>query len=93
MSENNWPILFHSPTLIQKRNIHNLLDDFKKEIPAYMLDGYILNKLFKIKLKHGQKNLSDNMIKCYENLVKVDIFKKKEIYLLKLWLSDYQNLI
>ena len=90
--ENNWSILFHSPTVYHKRNHHNLLQDFKEEFAGYLNNDKIKTGLEKLKLKGGDKHLSSNMLKCYEWFVQHKLLKEKEIGLLECWIRDVKRL-
>ena len=68
--ENNWRILFSKSTAIQLRNIHNLMNDFKDEIPGYLQNKNIVNYLEQLKLRKGIKNINKNLLKCYQFLNK-----------------------
>lgn len=57
-----WSILFHSSTVRQERNMHNLIDDFKDEIPGYLNNLAICKSLEKLKLKKGAENIQANML-------------------------------
>lgn len=88
LNNNNKKILFISPTVYQIRNEHNLLSDFKSEIPIYLENNKIIQLLKDINLKKGSENYIDNLIKCYELLVKKDFLPKKELILLNYWVQD-----
>jgi hypothetical protein len=90
--ENGWNVLFHSPTVYQERNLHNLMQDFSDEVPGYINNEKIVNALMNINLKSGEKNIPDNMRICYEKLVDLGIFGKEEIHLLKSWLVDLSQI-
>jgi hypothetical protein len=81
-------VVFHPPEVVQDRNQHNLLHDFRDEVPGYLNNAKICNVLGQLRLKPGKKAVSENLFKCYEALVKHDIFPGKELALLKAWLAD-----
>jgi hypothetical protein len=83
-----WSILFHSSTVRQERNAHNLIDDFKDEIPGYLNNLTICKSLEKLKLKKGTKNISANMVVCYEKLIELGCVGSEELSLLRAWLND-----
>lgn len=90
--ENNWCVLFYSPTVYQERNIHNLMKDFEDEVPGYLNNNKIAHILSNIKLQSGEVNIPDNLRKCYEVLISSEIFPLEEINLLEAWLSDISSL-
>jgi hypothetical protein len=81
-------VVFHPSEVVQDRNQHNLLHDFRDEVPGYLNNAKICNVLGQLRLKPGKKAVSENLFKCYEALVKHDIFPGKELALLKAWLAD-----
>ena len=89
--ENNWSILFHKPTVYQKRNEHNLMKDFTDEVPGYLQVENIQEALNKITLKSGIKNIPNAMRKCYRTLVDKKIFDAKEMNVLEAWLKDLNS--
>ncbi len=88
----NKKILFFGTTMKQNRNIHNLINDYKEEIPMYIENKSILNLLNNLKLKKGEKNYLSNLLKCYKCLIKEKIFQKRELIYLKAWIKDLENL-
>jgi hypothetical protein len=88
-----WNILYHSSTVFQERNEHNLLKDFEDEIPGYLMNVKIQEMLDKLKLKNGEENIPENLLICYEELVRQNIIlNKKELELLEAWLRDIQTI-
>ncbi|MBK7856145.1 MAG: DUF288 domain-containing protein [Bacteroidetes bacterium] len=90
--DNNWHVLFQSPTVYHQRNQHNLLKDFEEEYDGYLNNYQIKKGLEKLKLKPGEKKIPENLLKCYEWFVKHKLLKKKELFLLECWISDNENL-
>jgi len=86
--ENGWRVLFHSPTVYQERNTHNLMKDFEDEIPGYLNNKRICESLSNLKLHSGELNIHDNLRKCYEVLIRLGVVKSEEAKLLEAWLSD-----
>lgn len=92
--ECGWKITFHNSTVYQERNEHDLLKDFEQEIPGYLLNNKIKKVLEELPLKSGQENISDNMLICYEGLIKENIIHdSKELILLTAWLEDVHSLM
>ncbi len=89
----DWSILFHKSTVWQERNNHDLMLDFKDEIPGYMNNFKIMTHIESLSLKDGIENMSTNMLICYEALVNLGTFEKKEIPLLETWLEDIKPYI
>jgi hypothetical protein len=87
-----WSILFHQSSVYQKRNDHNLLNDFRDEIPGYNNNAKIVKCLKTLRLKDGKENISSNIILCYQKLIESGYFEKKEITFLNAWLKDIDSL-
>jgi hypothetical protein len=85
---NDWGILFHEPTVWQERNEHNLMRDFKDEVPGYLNNSRIGEALDKLSLQKGLDKLNDNLRICYEELVRMELVGKEELDLLEAWLAD-----
>lgn len=76
-------VVFHSATVYQERNEHNLLKDFEDEVPGYLLNDRIRHILEGCSLDRG--DLPGAMAICYEALVKNDIFPREEVQLVYSW--------
>jgi hypothetical protein len=88
-----WNILFHSATMHQERNEHNLMDDFKDEIPGYCNNKLIMERLQALKLKDGTEHVFENLLACYEELISMDLIGKEELPLVNAWIKDIMSLI
>jgi STELLO glycosyltransferase-like protein len=89
---NNWGVLFHEPTVWQERNEHNLMRDFKDEVPGYLNNAAICEALDKLALKPGVDNLEDNLRVCYEELVRMELVGRQELDLIEAWISDLEEI-
>jgi len=88
-----WHILYHSPTVYQERNEHNILKDFEDEIPGYLNNFKIMQTLIDLDLKNGEENICDNLITIYKKMVEKQwITDKRELKLIENWIFDLQNL-
>ena len=85
---NNWGILFHEPTVWQERNEHNLMLNFRDEIPGLLHNWEICEELDNLSLLRGVERINDNLRICYEKLVSMDLMKQQELVLLEAWLED-----
>ena len=90
---NGWSILFHEPTVYQKRNEHNLMKDFEDEVIGYVNNDKIRDLLTALKLEPGLENIPSNMMICYEQLVSLGVIGSEEIELLQAWLDDLSQLV
>jgi len=91
--ENGWSILFRSPDISQERNEHNLMRDFADEVPGYLHNRAIGERLGRLKLAAGPENIGDNLIRCYEELVRLTLVGAEEIAVLKAWVQDLAALL
>jgi hypothetical protein len=87
-----WGILFHEPTVWQERNEHNLMRDFKDEVPGYLNNSAICEALGKLSLKPGLDKLNDNLRICYEELVRMGVVGEQELDLVEAWIADLEEL-
>ena len=85
---NNWSVLFHEPTVWQERNEHDLMRDFRDEVPGYLHNKSICEQLGKLSLRSGMENLGENLQVCYEKLVSMELIERKELELVAAWLDD-----
>ena len=88
----NWNLTFLNSTVVQKRNVHNLMDDFIQEIPVYKNTTNFCKALNELKLSGKYEHILVNMYKCYKILVNEKILNKKELPLLKRWLIDINKI-
>ena len=89
---NDWDLLFHKPTVYQKRNEHNILTDFSEEISGYLNNNKIVETLEKLQLKKGTENLHYNLKMCYEAIINLGLIEERELELLDAWFYDINNL-
>ena len=85
-------ILYFGTTMTQKRNQHNLMQDFEQEVPMYLNNKKIFLVLSKLSLKKGEKNYLINLLKCYKALVEKKFISRKELKYLNLWIKDIKHL-
>jgi hypothetical protein len=83
-----WSVLFHESTVWQERNDHNLMDDFRDELSGYNNNALICSSLKELDLKEGAENIEENMIRCYQRLVDLNLIDQLELRLLNAWLED-----
>jgi hypothetical protein len=86
--ENGWGVLFHETTVFQERNDHNLMRDFADEVPGYLHNRRIAETLADLRLTQGPAAIPDNMLRCYEALIGLDVLKAAEMPLLEAWIDD-----
>jgi len=76
---NGWNILFHNATVYQERNEHHLLKDFEDEIPGYLNNKMICEKLMRLELKAGTSHLFENMMTCYKTFIEKGLIDAREL--------------
>ncbi|HWS85925.1 MAG TPA: STELLO glycosyltransferase family protein [Pyrinomonadaceae bacterium] len=86
--EQGWGVLFHEPTVWQERNEHNLMRDFRDEVPGYLHNAAICEALAALDLAPGVERLGENLLACYEKLVEMSLVGREELPLLAAWLED-----
>jgi len=89
--ECDWSIYYHSPTVWQERNEHNLMADFEDEISGYKNNFNICKELQELTLKKGKENIFENLITCYQKLIDIGVIAKEELTLLNVWIADLQR--
>ncbi len=81
-------VVFHAPEVYQDRNEHNLMKDFNDEIPGYQRNNELVQVLQDTSLKAGEEFVGENLLTCYEALVRQDFFPEHELELVHAWLED-----
>lgn len=88
--ENGWSVLFHESTVWQDRNEHNLMRDFQDEVPGYLHNRAICDRLAACKLKGGVAAMPGDLRICYAAMIEGGFIDAKELPLLEAWLSDLE---
>jgi hypothetical protein len=86
-------VVFHSSEVYQDRNVHKLMRDFEDEIPGYLGNQRFAAVLEAASLKSGAGNAVDNLILCYQTLIKEGFFPQKEYDLVRTWVGDVEQII
>lgn len=81
---------FHQATVYQERNAHNLLQDFKDEIPFYLDAQKCLDVI--CDAVSSPLSVEDNLYAAYQRLNKEGIVPDNELPLLEAWLEDCRTL-
>jgi hypothetical protein len=90
--ENGWNLMFHSPTVFQDRNEHDLMRDFEEEIPGYLHNDRIRKMLEDLALQGGEAAIADNVVRCYDLLIAQGLVGPEEGELIRAWLEDLSAL-
>jgi hypothetical protein len=88
---NGWKVMFHSPTVWQDRNEHDLLADFADEVPGYLNNARIAEGLMALEIPEGVEAVGEAMLDCYRALVSMDLIGPEEIGLLSAWLEESRS--
>lgn len=88
MWANGWHLQFHSSTVWQERNEHDLMRDFADEVPGYLHNERIRKTLEDLPVSGGIGALHDNMRAAYRALVALELVGAEELPLLDAWLDD-----
>ncbi|MFH1618739.1 MAG: STELLO glycosyltransferase family protein, partial [bacterium] len=81
---------FHSPTVYQDRNTHDLMQDFLEETPGYLHNRKIMDTLLSLQLSNKSNDLGMNLLKCWAALCGIGMVPKKEIDLCRAWLKELE---
>jgi hypothetical protein len=81
-------VVFHAPEVFQDRNPHDLMRDFRDEIPGYEQNRLIAKILDGLDLVQGEEAVGNNLRACYAILIEHGVFPEKEIILVDAWLKD-----
>jgi hypothetical protein len=90
--EMGFGVVFHGPEVVQDRNPHDLMRDFADEIPGYTRNKEMIEILEGLSLAKGENAVGENMLVCYEALVKAEFFPSEELDLVKAWLNDLSEI-
>jgi hypothetical protein len=80
-------MMYTSPNVIQKRNEHNLINDFKSEY-----EMYIHNETILYYIEVGTENITDIkelLTVIYRNLLDHNVIKLQDVDILKTWLTYF----
>ncbi|HEY3490183.1 MAG TPA: STELLO glycosyltransferase family protein [Candidatus Deferrimicrobiaceae bacterium] len=85
-------VVFHSPEVVQDRNDHDLMADFRDEVPGYLRNEELVNVLDATRLSAGANAVADNLVACYERLTETGFFPIEELPLVRAWRDDLEGL-
>lgn len=81
-------LVFHGPEVVQERNAHRLVRDLEDEVPGYLGNDAIVERLGALALTGGADALPENVRRCYEELVRGGFVGAAELPLVEAWLRD-----
>ena len=82
-------LCFMPPSVIQKRNEHNLLNDFIQEIDLYTQSGKLVTYLLQIQL--AQPTLFERMVALTKGMIDQGFYQQRELELVHAWLEDLRD--
>ncbi len=88
LDENELSISFHAPTVLQKRNAHDIYEDLDLEAENYLYNGSLVELLKLLSLKKGPEHYAHNLYVCYQMMVHEGFLPKEELPLVQAWLND-----
>ena len=88
---NDWGVLFREPDASQSRNAHDLMEDFRAEVPGYLENRAMCAALDTLDLHPGPAHVPDNMRLAYRHLVDGGWIDQRELPLLDAWLHDVED--
>lgn len=80
-------MMYTSPNVIQKRNEHDLISDFKSEYEMYIHNERILEYIDKDTL--GITDVKELLLIIYNNLLEANVIKQKDIDILRKWIAYF----
>jgi hypothetical protein len=92
MREKKLHLGFCSPTVYQRRNEHNFMEDFKNEIECFINTKPIIDMIESINSIDSNYHLCESLLKLYDKLAISGYVKEKEVTILKSWIEDYNKL-
>jgi hypothetical protein len=81
-------VVFHAPEVVQDRNPHDLMRDFRDEIPGYEHNRRIAEILDGLDLPGDPELVGENLRQCYVALISSGVFPQQEMALVDAWLLD-----
>jgi STELLO glycosyltransferases len=82
------PMAFREATVLQERNEHSLIRDFKDELPGYLNNPRIIEILEGLTLSSDPSACAQNLGVCYEALISAEIVPAQEMELVRLWIDS-----
>jgi len=85
-------VVFHAPEVYQDRNAHDLMQDFRDEVPGYEQNRAICRILSDLRLESGAGGVAANFVRCYRALVAGEIFPAEEMQLVMAWVDALEKI-
>lgn len=91
--KHGYRLSFHSATVKQIRNDHNLMHDFADEIPGYLENDRIAATLLHAIAKIGPGDMQSTARHLWQSLVDIDVVPEKELAVVDMWLDCLRAVI
>jgi hypothetical protein len=78
--------MYTSPNVVQNRNEHNLINDFKSEYEMYIHNEKILEY---IENNTDKKNVKELLLTIYNNLFINKVITQNDLNILNQWISYF----
>jgi STELLO glycosyltransferases len=85
-------IAFRDATVLQERNEHSLIRDFRDEVPGYLNNPKIIEILKGLTLSADGGSCAANLRTCYAALIAAGIVPQEELSLVDLWIESLERL-
>ena len=85
-------MMYSSPNVIQNRNEHNLISDFKSEYEMYIHNETILDFIentSEVINTENNSTVNNMLLSIYNNLLVNNVITKKDIDILNKWITYF----
>jgi STELLO glycosyltransferases len=86
---NEWSVLFHGATVVQERNPHDLMRDFRDEVAGYLGNRELAAALEDLDVQAGPDRVGPALRDAYGVLVQRGWLEPQELVLVDAWLADF----
>lgn len=80
-------LVFRNATVVQERNEHNLMKDFREEVDGYLNNHAIADCLSALLAKHRGASLPEFATHAWQALFELGVVKAEELTIHKAWLA------
>ena len=80
-------LAFRNATVVQERNEHNLMKDFRDEVDGYLNNESIAECLSAVLERHSGASLPDFAAYAWQSLYELGVVKVDELAIHKAWLA------
>lgn len=88
--EYGWQLSFFLPTLLHERNHHDLMDDFREELPLYQNVGDFRTELEDLDLKG--LSITEALETCYAYLDSACLIETEDTNLVHAWVKNIESI-